>query len=480
MIPFVIFLVVVLVGGAGAQQNVHDPRFIGQVPEQCGEDPSFCYIYCRSIDPDTTKARCARDLVSCICTNKRNNSIGVRFVQERLPQPSTTTTTTPLPPINFDYAPGEPVPVLLECDGSTEAGEICHEFCTLEVHALSGSCDLADKTCRCEGVSPSTMQPAPIAWIYAPRPTLPPPPTTPATPPPPLLMQQNYWNPITYGHPNYNYNPIPMQHPNGGYYMPALAPGVAQQQMYPPQLQAWDPYHTVTNEQWINPYQPQQPPLPPPASPSESTNQHRLEEIETTTMTPLSVETSTSEVLTSTSTSVSMTEGVEVMEEEESGQDDTAPQPERKKRSAASSYASAFSFGSGNSNRETCSVSTCQASCEASGFDARKRCIPKCVDTECFCLCKPERVNSSSFLSTLIDGKVEELVGQVLATPGSGSNNPVTGTTNYQRPVQGVPQNPSSPHPSTGLGGLTYGVNKTPLTQDEFMALFAPPPTLYT
>lgn len=83
----------------------------------------------------------------------------VRFVQERLPQPSTTTTTTPLPPINFDYAPGEPVPVLLECDGSTEAGEICHEFCTLEVHALSGSCDLADKTCRCEGVSPSTMQP---------------------------------------------------------------------------------------------------------------------------------------------------------------------------------------------------------------------------------------------------------------------------------------------------------------------------------
>lgn len=68
-------------------------------------------------------------------------------------------------------------------------------------------------------------------------------------------------------------------------------------------------------------------------------------------------------------------------------------------------------------------MSTCQASCEASGFDARKRCIPKCVDTECFCLCKPERVNSSSFLSTLIDGKVEELVGQVLATPGKLDQN---------------------------------------------------------
>src|SRR5689334_22353890 len=103
----------------------------------------------------------------------------VSFVPQRQPIPLTTTTTTPPPPPVFDYVPSGPVPVLLDCDGGYAANALCNDFCTLQIYAINGECDLVERTCRCTGVPASVVQAAPIPAIYEPPAVV-----TTAAPPP--------------------------------------------------------------------------------------------------------------------------------------------------------------------------------------------------------------------------------------------------------------------------------------------------------
>lgn len=110
----------------------------------------------------------------------------VRFIEERNPVPPTTPSTTQTPLVNNGLQtvnsqpishyngngnsiaqqaqqqpqnqPGQMVPVLLECDASETSTRMCHSFCTIEIRAWYGLCNVTSRACACFGIPLSAVQ----------------------------------------------------------------------------------------------------------------------------------------------------------------------------------------------------------------------------------------------------------------------------------------------------------------------------------
>ncbi|CAL8109642.1 unnamed protein product [Orchesella dallaii] len=229
------------------------------------KDESYCKGYCLSTNPETVSARCGSDLSSCICITPNNHAVKVRFVEERNPVPPTQPTTPRPPQAHYQPGPGvqyvnaqsipnsqyyynggnhnsiaggqqqqqpsrtpnPPSPVLLECDASEASTRTCHLFCTMEIQAWYGLCNITSKACACFGVPLSAVQTEPIAAIFHS--------TAPLAPPPPPTTQRPPHNPSLYGrYPQQQHQQQYPQQPNQQQWRPV-----------PPQHQTSYPYPSM-------------------------------------------------------------------------------------------------------------------------------------------------------------------------------------------------------------------------------------------
>jgi hypothetical protein len=105
------------------------------------------------------------------------NAFLVRFIEQRKPVPPTRPPPPTTPPTQYvssepAYQSHQPyqsshsdnpswnseVPQLLICDGSRENTDVCNNFCTYNIEAIRGVCNLTDYSCSCIGVPPAVVQ----------------------------------------------------------------------------------------------------------------------------------------------------------------------------------------------------------------------------------------------------------------------------------------------------------------------------------